>query len=273
MELQVVFFSTLLAFFAGYVILHVYILGGLRRLSLVPNPHLVQLSIIVAARNEEKGIASCVNALLQQNYPKELFEVIVVNDRSEDRTAEIVADLQYGNPNLHLMTITELFDDMPPKKNALRRGIESSRFDILVFTDADSIVPPGWLSGIAQAFSEDVDVVAGYSPFQLETKSLGADFLRYEELKNSIGAAAAIGWQRPYMCTGRSFAYRKEVYLAVNGFESIKHSISGDDDLFIQRVISPLLQLRFSLRHPQPFASSSISEHDISQPESIIPFE
>ena len=236
MELQVVFFCALLAFFAGYVIFHVYILEGLRRLPFIPEPHQPQLSIIIAARNEEKGIASCINALLQQNYPKELFEIIVVNDRSEDRTAGIVAGLQPDNPNLHLKTITELIDDMPPKKNALRRGIEASRFDILVFTDADSIVPPGWLRGFAGAFSKDVGVVAGYSPFRLGTMGLSADFLRYEELKNSIGAAAAVGWQRPYMCTGRSFAYRKEVYRAVNGFESNKHSISGDDDLFIQRV-------------------------------------
>ncbi|MCX6137328.1 MAG: glycosyltransferase [Ignavibacteriales bacterium] len=236
MELQVLFLSALLILFAAYATIHLLAKRGLNHIAFVPQIAHPSISIVIAARNEEKNIARCLQSLLDQEYPKDRFEIIVVNDRSDDMTGHVVSSLLEANRNLRLITITEIDPEMPPKKNALRKGIKTSRYEILAFTDADCIVPPEWLSTIASAFSQEVGVVAGYSPFELPRSGVWPAFLRYEELKNSIGAAAAIGWQKGYMCTGRSFAYRREVYDAVGGFESIKKSISGDDDLFLQRV-------------------------------------
>ncbi|HTR81810.1 MAG TPA: glycosyltransferase [Bacteroidota bacterium] len=199
------------------------------------------ISVIVAARNEEAMIGKCLQSLVQQDYPKNAYEVIVVDDRSDDGTAAIVKNYALSYPFVSLAPITHLDSDLPPKKNALHEGIRRSGFDILAFTDADCVVPPQWLASIAREFLPDTGVVAGYSPIEQQfpasmKKRWGNFFVRYLEVKNSFGAAAGIGLRRAYLCTGRNLSYRKSIFTQVDGFEKIKNSISGDDDLFLQLV-------------------------------------
>jgi len=227
--------------FAAYAFIHYLILKGLGRLSYPTNPELLSVSIIVAARNEEESIGRCLHALVKQNYPKDLYEIIIVNDRSTDATAEIVMSMRKKFPFIRLIGIERLSPDMPPKKFALDEGIRSAKNDVLIFTDADSYPPQQWLREVVKAFTPEVGVVAGYSPFEWKATASfqhrwGDRFLRYEELKNTIGAAAGVGLKSAYMCTGRNFAYRRAVFTEVGGFDKIKQSLSGDDDLFIQVV-------------------------------------
>ena len=189
------------------------------------------ISVIIAARNEESSIGNLVHSLVNQDYPSNKFEIIVVNDRSVDSTASIVERFTLLHSHVRLITIESNKTDMPDKKNALRTGIDQSSFKILAFTDADCIVPPHWLNEISKQYTTDVGVVAGYSPY---TKILANSFLRYEEFINSLIAASAIEWKKAFMCTGRNFSYRKTLYTEIGGFEGIKKSISGDDDLFLQ---------------------------------------
>ncbi|MBI2427647.1 MAG: glycosyltransferase [Ignavibacteriales bacterium] len=194
-------------------------------------------SIVIAARNEEKNIARLLDSLFRMDYPKDKFEVIVVDDRSNDSTKEIVKKFEQQASNVKIISIVTNDTDMPHKKNALRTGIQNARFDILTFTDADCIVPKQWLKKLSEQFTDEVGAVAGYSPFEFDDqKTPFNSFLRYEEFKGSITAAAAIGGNNAFMCTGRNFAYRRKVYDAVGGFEKIKQSVSGDDDLFIQLI-------------------------------------
>lgn len=225
----------ILSFFGSlYIILHWMLWNGSKRL-FRPNHQgpLHALSVIVAARNEEKNIGSLLDSLTSLQYPTEKFEIIIVNDRSTDSTADVVESFRKTNSQIRLITIETNTSEMPHKKNALRAGITEAKFEILVFTDADCVVGKEWLRSISDAFTEETGVVAGYSPYHAGSSSA---FLRYEENKNSLTAAFAVGSGHAYMCTGRNFAYRKKVYKEVNGFERIKQSISGDDDLFLQVV-------------------------------------
>jgi cellulose synthase/poly-beta-1,6-N-acetylglucosamine synthase-like glycosyltransferase len=219
-----------------YAIIVVVLTGGFRRLYHSAADQQQKFSIVVAARNEERHIAALLDSLLQLDYPKDLFEIIIVNDRSTDATHKILDEYLHRTENMSVVTITDNTSDMPHKKNALRHGIAVSRNDVLAFTDADCIVPPGWLRELSKQFTDSVGAVAGYSPYRFGQIHWANWFLRYEEYKNSLLAAAAIGLGRAYMCTGRNFAYRKKVYDEVGGFEKIKHSVSGDDDLFLQLV-------------------------------------
>ena len=232
--IEQLFFWMLTVLCAAYVVFHAALWQGFSRLTYpkysLPKQH---MSVIVAARNEEATIGNLLESLLHQEYPPDCFEIIIVNDRSTDATASIVSSYQQKFPGIRLIDIRENISDMPHKKNALRTAIAEARFDILCFTDADCIVPPSWLQNISDHFIEKVGVVAGYSPYQTGT---AGSFLRYEELKNSAIAAAAVGAGVPFMCTGRNFAYRKRVFTDVGGFDKIKHSVSGDDDLFLQLV-------------------------------------
>jgi len=177
--------------------------------------------------------------LLTQNYPN--YEVIVADDRSEDGTDTILKNYCQQGDKLKTCRIEKLSTTMPAKKHALKQAIEVSKGEILCFTDADCLPTKSWLSSVVSCFSPTTGIVVGSSPYDGSIWSGNAsyfkgwldDFVGYDELSGSFWAAAGIGLKRPWLCTGRNLAYRREVYDAVGGFEKIKHSISGDDDLFL----------------------------------------
>lgn len=240
------FLYALLILLGGYycaVILSLVV--GLRRVKFRKSDRRPTVSVIVAARNEEETIGPLLQQLVRQTYPS--FEVILVNDRSTDRTAEIAASFQQSHPNLRRIDITAPSADMPAKKNALAKGIAASSGEILCFTDADCLPPPGWIVELVSAFDEDVGLAAGYSPYDASLVRSQPDgtpllkrllywFIDYEEFKGAAWSAGTIGLHNGWLCTGRSLAYRRSVYDQVGGFEKIKHSVSGDDDLFLQLV-------------------------------------
>ena len=197
-------------------------------------------SVIVAARDEEAVIAECLHALREQRYDGSL-EVIVVDDRSSDATAEIVRSAATTWSQLHLVVAASELRFRCPKKSALAQGIEASSGALLLFTDADCTPPPGWVAAtVARFTSPEVGVVAGYA----RSREVGTR--RRHRLRRSllaldnaaIGAlsAGSIGMGYPLACTGRNMAYRRQVYEDVGGFEAIGHLVGGDDVYFVRRV-------------------------------------
>jgi cellulose synthase/poly-beta-1,6-N-acetylglucosamine synthase-like glycosyltransferase len=169
---------------------------------------------------------------------------VVVNDRSTDRTAEIVASFQQRDPRLKRIDIDTVPADLLPKQNALARGIEASRGEILCLTDADCLPGPRWIASLASAFAPDVGMVAGYSQFSSCFLPAGRSllyrmfdaFVRYEEYRKAVRSAGVALSGKAWACTGRNFAFRRAAYDAVGGYRGIPHSVSGDDTLMLQRM-------------------------------------
>lgn len=239
-KLFVEIFVIILAIF--YLVIQVGLVQGIKRLRKIRNTDQPLASVIVAARNEEVNIGNLLQCLLNQTYKN--FEIIIVDDRSTDRTKEIITEFQRKNSIINYVHIESLTDDMPAKKNALRAGIQASKGEILCFTDADCSPPPKWIEELVGAFTPDVGLVAGYSPYIIPSnyhnesifKIILFSFITYEEMRAAGWSAGSIGWNLGWLCTGRNLAYRKKVYDEVGGFDKIKMSISGDDDLFLQLV-------------------------------------
>jgi len=243
MDISIIIDLFLLLAAAFYLLIQFGLTVGLRRLDDSISNERPFVSIIVAARNEEKNIYQLLQCLSHQTYSH--CEIIIINDRSTDKTAQLVADFQKNCSNITRIDITGLQDDMPAKKNALKAGIEASKGEILCFTDADCLPVSRWIEELVKSFKPNVGLVAGYSPYQIPNdqiskegffKKLFFKFIAYEEFRAAIWAAGSIGWNIGWLCTGRNLAYRRKVYDEVNGFEKIKMSISGDDDLFLQLV-------------------------------------
>jgi cellulose synthase/poly-beta-1,6-N-acetylglucosamine synthase-like glycosyltransferase len=237
--------SNIILLFAAafYLLIQFGLAAGLRRLDHSMNNTRPFVSVIVAARNEENNIPQLLHCLSHQTYP--YYEIIIVNDRSTDKTSQLIDDCKKKYANITSIDITMVPDDMPAKKNALRAGIAGSKGEILCFTDADCLPNSAWIEELVKLFVPGVGLVAGYSPYQIPNaqiskqglfKKLFFEFIRYEEYRAALWAAGSIGWNKGWLCTGRNLAYRRKVYDAVNGFEQIKMSISGDDDLFLQLV-------------------------------------
>lgn len=210
---------------------------GISRIKPGRSPERPWVSVIVAARNEADNIRMCIHALQKQTYPKDLLEIIIVDDRSEDRTADIVREESEKDPRIQLIPIIKKNAEMSPKKWALHQGILKAKGEILCFTDADCIPSAVWIESLITYFDPDVGLVAGYSPLTLkDSPTLFHRLIALDGLALAGVAAGSFGLNLPLTCSGRSIAYRKTVYHEVSGFSSIGQFISGDDDLFLHLI-------------------------------------
>lgn len=220
--------------FTGYSILIIYYhqnWNSLPAYSASNKAPSLSISVIIPARNEEKNIGNLLQALSEQSYPKELYEIIVVDDHSEDSTAAIVSEFKH----IKLLSLKE--DGINSyKKKAIEKGISNARYSLIVTTDADCIPSPYWLQTLA-AFKEEKKAVFITAPvvFENNTSLLqvfqSLDFLT---LQGITGASVHRGTHS--MCNGANLAYDKEVFYEVNGFSDIDHIASGDDMLLMYKI-------------------------------------
>ena len=212
-----------------------WLLLGLRRTaSATPGPA-PEVSVSIAARNEDASISTCLRALQLQDYAGKI-EVVVVDDRSRDRTAAILREIAEKWPALKPVTLREGEGEFEcPKKSALARGIAASSGELLLFTDADCEPSPQWVRITASMFTDGVGLVAGYSRPR-RTRWIQHRLLALDNLAVSALAAGSIGSGAVLSCTGRNLACRRCVYDEVGGYGSIGHLIAGDDVYFARLV-------------------------------------
>ena len=208
------------------------------------NKKMNSISIIVAARNEEKFLPLLLEKIANQNYPRDKYEIVLADDRSTDRTSEIIRKFQGKYDNIKAIRIEKENIKLVGKKGALDAAIKAAKYDILTFTDADCFPSENWLREINNHFSEKTDFVAGYSPLINSPKIL----LMLKNLERaSIFAVTAGGfaWNWGVTCTARNLAYRKDLFQKVSGFERIGHLKSGDDDLMLQKMNKHIRKMNF----------------------------
>lgn len=201
--------------------------------------HQPYVSVVVAARNEEKNIGNLLSELVQQTYPKDRLEIIIVNDGSEDRTGEIID--RFARTHGHIKHVKATLDSktgLIAKKNALNQGIRQSSGEIILSTDADCHVQSTWVETMVSYFVAPVGMVVGFS--QLGTAehrySLFEKFQALDFLSLMAAAQGSLNLGCPLAASGQNIAYRKAAFEAVGGFEKIKNRISGDDVLLLQLI-------------------------------------
>lgn len=242
---------------ALYALLLFWLLIGifkLRRSS--KSDYLPFISVIIAARNEEENIERCIDALEAQDYSDKLFEVIIINDRSIDNTADIITKKTDSLSNFHSITVKDLPANTSPKKYALQKGIEASKGEIILTTDADCVPNPGWISGMVKAYSNDrIGMVVGFSPITLDSTGIKAGLSKLDSLSMAAISAGSIGAGYPVTCSGRNFSYRRTVFDSIGGFEGLWQYMSGDDDLLLHRAFNNKINVSYSLQ-PSTFVNS-----------------
>ena len=189
------------------------------------------LSVIICARNEAENLSQYLPAILQQNHPN--YEVIVVNDRSWDGTADVLEEFAKQYKHLKIVTVAEGGKFIAGKKFAVTMGIKAAVNEWLVFTDADCIpASASWLMGMQQSENEDISIVLGYSPY-LRKRGLLNSLIRFETFFTAVNYLGFALKGMPYMGVGRNMAYRKTLFFKNKGFAAHMHIPSGDDDLFV----------------------------------------
>lgn len=195
------------------------------------------LSIVVVAHNEAQTIEKCIRGILNQNYPGHLFEIIVINDRSTDSTADIVQKINAPQVRLFNLTDHPEFIHSPAfKKSGIELAVHHARNDWIVVTDADCLYRREWLRIIAYA-KETSDSLFITSPVQLEGKeSFFEKMQQMETLAFMVITAAGIRSGLHAMANGANMSFSKSAFLEINGFERNYQYASGDDMFLIEKM-------------------------------------
>jgi biofilm PGA synthesis N-glycosyltransferase PgaC len=217
-----------------YFIVLMSIYYGLKQLRMVQGEEKPFVSIVIAARNESRRITPCLQSLTKLDYPEESYEVIFVDDDSQDDTSVKIKNYCQARSNWHLLRIDEKSSILHGKKNALMKGIEKARGELIFTTDADCVVPAQWLHRMVPYFKPDVTMVLGYSPL-MKKQGLLFSILSFDNLFSAIVSAAPVKLGHPFNSVGRNLAYRKRAYENAGGFLALKAFRSGDDIHLTQR--------------------------------------
>ena len=226
----------------------------------IPSPDgpLPRVAVVVAARNEERLITTLLEGLSQQDYPADLLEIIIVNDNSTDRTPIVVSEFIESLRQHSAIVIRLIFNPFPGKKRAIRYGIEKSSGELVLTTDADCTVGPGWVSAHAGAYaSGENDHVAAYAsagenPEAVAFGAGSADMIvgevyqeaprgfvalfgmfEFSALQSITEAAVVAG--RPVMCNAANMSFRRDVYLRHSG--ELRADLPSGDDMFLLHAV------------------------------------
>jgi cellulose synthase/poly-beta-1,6-N-acetylglucosamine synthase-like glycosyltransferase len=193
----------------------------------------IPVSIVICARNEEENLKIFLPEVLTQDYPS--YEVIVVNDCSEDISAQILYETKQKYQHLYYTNINGDKKFEHGKKLALSIGIKAATNDWMILTDADCIPDSkNWITTMQKKFNEGVEFVLGYSGYFKE-KGLLNKIIRFDTAFIAIQYLGFAMAKIPYMGVGRNLAYKKSFFFKVKGFASQLFLMSGDDDLFVNK--------------------------------------
>lgn len=195
-------------------------------------------TIIIPARNEENNIEKCIRSIAGNDYPQELYEIIIVDDFSTDNTAAIVSDLQSTFPFLRLVQLKDYVDGKinSYKKKAIETAVSFSNFDFILTTDADCTVSDGWLSAY-DALIKRAQPVFVAAPVKIKTTGSFVSLFQMMDFLSLQGITmAAVGSGVHTLCNGANLGYAKSAFHAVNGFEGIDSIASGDDMLLMHKI-------------------------------------
>jgi glycosyltransferase involved in cell wall biosynthesis len=186
------------------------------------------ISAIVPARNEEGAIAACVESLALQ---PEIAEILVVNDQSTDKTAEIVRGLMLKILRLRLLETQEVPPGWVGKNNAVYLGAKEAKSPWLLFTDADAELQPGAAARALQIAQETGAALVSFSPEQITQSwyekalipfvySRLAKHFSYEAVNNSASPAAA--------ANGQFLMMQRDAYNSIGGHASVASDVLED---------------------------------------------
>ena len=194
-----------------------------------------KFSVIIPFRNEADHLPTLLASIAKLNYPKALFEIILVDDSSEDDSVEKINSSHLENFNISV--VKNIRTTNSPKKDAITTAINTSKYDWIVTTDADCSLPKYWLD----AFDNYIQNHTAKLLIAPVTLSGINSFLKRFQVLDVLSlqgvTIGGFGINKPFLCNGANLAYHKDVFNDVKGFEGNSHIASGDDIFLLEKVI------------------------------------
>lgn len=215
---------------AGYFIQSVlFVIGCSKKFPKIGENKLPDVSVIVAARNEEENILRCLKSLDKLEYPEDKLQIILVDDRSTDKTENIIDNFIFNKPKFTKIVTKKEIGRLKGKTNALANALEIATGEIILTTDADCVMVPTWVKATVSYYKSDVAMVNGFTTQTANSNFAGMQALDFIYLL--IVAAGTINLGTPISCIGNNMSYRKKAYFEVGGYENLPFSITEDFNL------------------------------------------
>ncbi|MBJ2174847.1 glycosyltransferase [Aureibaculum sp. A20] len=195
-----------------------------------------KFSIIIPFRNEEANLTELLNSLVLLNYPKEYYEILMINDASDDASIQRIEHFKTKHPSLPILILENSRKSVSPKKDAIETAINVAQFDWIITTDADCILPKTWLQTY-DAFIQTHESKLIAAPV---TYAIGNGFLEHFQLFDFLSLQAStiggFGLKKPFLCNGANLCYQKSAFIEVHGFKGNDKIASGDDIFLLEKM-------------------------------------
>ena len=224
------------------LLLNVLIVYSLRRMNSAGKNenNQVNISIIIAAKNEAENIDGLIESIKKLDCPTELFEVIVVDDNSTDGTYDKLKSKTGSIKNFSI--IESKIPGVNGKREALTLGINNSKHPFILITDADCRPQRNWLNFYSNKFDQGYDLLFGIAPFY-QNKTFINKISCFENLRSSILSFSMACVGLPYTAAARNFAFTKKAFESLGGYSNTKNTISGDDDLLLREAVKKKMKI------------------------------
>ena len=199
----------------------------------------LSVSIVIVARNESKHIARCLRSISHNQYPKDRYEIILIDDHSEDDTVSIAASM--GIPNLSIIHLAEQITDHKEhnayKKLGQKIAVEAASGDCLLFTDADVVVGRDWINTMVSYLNnEDLDMSTGPVKYEINNNSWFQSFQALDVAGTMLMTFAGIKSQLWYLANGANIIVRKEAFNDMQ--QRIPNDKASGDDVFLIQALA-----------------------------------
>lgn len=209
----------------------IFAIGVQKNFQQINEEELLTATVIVAARDEEKNILRCLESLNKLVYPEGKLEIILVDDRSTDKTGEIINKFIKGKERFKKIISKEPKGKLKGKTNALASGIEVAKGEIIFTTDADCSVKPTWIIKTASYYKDYVAMVNGFTTQESVNNFSGMQSIDFIYLL--MIASSTINLGKPISCIGNNMSYLKKAYFEVGGYEALPFSVTEDFNLLM----------------------------------------
>ncbi len=241
------------------ILLYLFLIGSfvvgfdkIKNFSLKDIPSKTKFTIIIPFRNEAKNLPNLLKSIHDLEYPKHLYEIILVDDVSNDDSVEIINTFsQSENPQVNIKIIKNQRLTNSPKKDAITSAIKQSKYEWIITTDADCTLPKYWLDTFNEFIQKNNPKCIVAPVTYHSTNSFLKRFQLLDILSLQGATIGAFGINKPFMCNGANFAYKKALFKELNGFKGNTNIASGDDIFFLEKVLKAYPKNLHYLKSPQ----------------------
>lgn len=189
------------------------------------------VSVVLSARNDCHHLRLHLPLLLEQDHPD--FEVVVVNDASNDGTDQLLHEMQREHARLKVINLNSSVSFMQGKKLPLSVGIRSAKNELLLFTEAACYpADKTWIGRMTARLEHHKEIALGYGAFEKKPGLLNR-LIRFDAFATALNYMGMAAAGRPFMGSGRNLAYTRSLFYRLKGFTSHYKVAVGEDDLFV----------------------------------------